>query len=86
MAKRFNRVHAICQYLRGDKPCKGCPAWEDRPGYGRGQRACYGIAREVLRIAQHGHPWRPKHVTRKQIKEWRKRIMSRIPPKLRLVN
>lgn len=71
---RFNRVHAVCQYLRNSpKVCKRCPAWERTPPYGKSQRFCYGMAQEVINIAVHGNPW-GKGIKRKSVAKWRKRF------------
>lgn len=64
----FNRLHAICVYLR-NKPCELCPEREPSQ-YGESQRLCYGLAQEVSNIAIHGHPRgalaKPEHVVRWQ--------------------
>lgn len=69
-AKRFNRVHAVCTYLR-QSPCELCPARVMTP-YGLGIRGCYGLAQEVIDIARRGSPF-PK-ATRAVIKGWRRRF------------
>lgn len=73
--KRFNRIHAICEYLNRskEKACQRCPASEPMPPYGKCQRFCYGIAKEVLDIAIHGNPW-GKGTTRKNVARWRKNL------------
>jgi hypothetical protein len=69
-AKRFNRVHAVCTYLREGK-CRRCPAREQTP-YGRGTAGCYLLAQEVINIAHHGSPWPVRF--RAHVKNWRKRF------------
>lgn len=75
MTQRFNRIHAICQRLH-DEPCERCPASFVHPEFGRCQRGCYGLAQEVLNIAQHGSPWGPKQ-KRRYIRSWQKRIREK---------
>ena len=46
-------VWAICPHLRSssdDNRCSHCPKYEDDPAYGKTQRMCYGLAREVCMI------------------------------------
>lgn len=45
------RIWGICHYLRQDNGCQNCPEWEDHAPYGIGQRFCYGLAEECLRVA-----------------------------------
>lgn len=45
------RIWGICHYLRQDKACDNCPEWEDCDHHGIGQRLCYGLAEECLRVA-----------------------------------
>lgn len=87
--RRFNRVHAVCRYLRmdKDKPCLGCPAWHtDDEMPGRWTRACYRLAVEAINIAKYGHPF-GKKATAKQVREWRAREAKRTRPRpnLRIV-
>ena len=86
--KKWNRVHAVCEYLRLSRDpkhwdCKRCPAWAPSP-YGRVTRMCYRLAKEVINIAKHGHP-RGKKATRAQIQQWRARCERHGHPHLRLV-
>lgn len=62
-------VHIVCGRLRG-KPCKECPAWEKDEHYGKGQRGCYGLADELIRIVKRGGPFKAPSANRK----WRKRV------------
>ena len=44
-------IHKMCEYLEHDQegsPCMKCPAREEIPGHGIGQRACYGLAKEAI--------------------------------------
>jgi hypothetical protein len=61
-------IHMVCARLR-NKPCKECPAWEKDKDYGKMQRGCYGLARELINIVKRGGPF--KKVTANRI--WRKR-------------
>lgn len=45
------RIWGICHYLRQGSSCDNCPEWEDAGEYGVGQRLCYGLAEECLRVA-----------------------------------
>jgi hypothetical protein len=80
--KRFNRVHAICAYLR-DKPCMGCPSLHKDPEFGWCRRGCYALAREVVNIAKYGNPWGKRHDP-KGMKKWRKRVAARVRPPVNL--
>ena len=72
----FNRVHALCRYLRKDD-CLGCPANEQDDEYGTIRRGCRLHAEEVYNIAVHGNPW-GKRGTKKNIDNWRKRSKNQI--------
>ena len=69
--KRFNRVHAVCTYLR-HAACLKCPARVQSP-YGPGTAGCYLIAKEVINIAHHGSPW-PVYAKAANVKKWRQRF------------
>lgn len=53
-------VHAVCKYVTGRdlESCRKCPPWEIDPKHGFFRRGCYGLAQEVVNIAQTGDAWR----------------------------
>lgn len=54
LMNKTERIHRICQHLRGEE-CRKCPESEPpAPGYeeyGRTQRMCYSLAEEVYNLA-----------------------------------
>ena len=75
--QRFNRVHAVCEYLNianTEFRCKRCPAWEDSV-HGKVQRGCYALADEACSIATNGNPW-GKSANSAQARRWRKRFVE----------
>lgn len=44
---RPHLIYEICQYRRAGELCRRCPQWE-QTSYGPGQRACYGLAVELI--------------------------------------
>ena len=71
---RFNRVHAVCAYLRPDG-CKQCPSREKIGGYGSCIRGCRLKAEEVVNIVKYGYPWPPPYNARQ--KKWRSTYRTR---------
>lgn len=55
---KVSRVHQVCPYLRGLKPCHKCPSWVLDPKYGKVKEGCRALAEEVVRIAQTGSPFK----------------------------
>lgn len=88
MTRRFNRIHAICTYLReerGSGPCKGCPAWHREPDMpGLWTPGCYRMAKEVLNIAQKGDPFNGR-ANKQTVRDWRRRMTVKPKPRLRVV-
>jgi hypothetical protein len=76
---RFDRIHGICDSLRGienpPRDCEGCPAYV-RLGPYRVKSSCRMIAEEVSRIAVYGNPW-GVGVNTKLVRSWRKEIAKR---------
>jgi hypothetical protein len=55
------------------KACKLCPSWEKDERYGKVQRACRGLAEEVVSIVKNGGPF--KSMTANRV--WRNKIALR---------
>lgn len=66
-ALRFNKIHAVCVYLRG-KECLRCPRIQAMGHHKQVMRGCYLLASELIMIAKFGTPF-PR--SRKHTKRWR---------------